>query len=862
MSDLSIHGHHHVTSENTAVQGTHTAKKSVATTDTISSSVQASLIETDPRLIALIPPDEFLIGDMAAIFEARNLHRAQQASNDTTNSETFAKLAETLKNKGETAIQIRAQFDKIIQDESNLVAQQNADINTQQQAFSSFETQVSGSSAQINAYNDARDTYLQAKDNYDQAQENFGIAQNNYDEAVIYYNAHQPPTPEEQEDYDNAVDAYAAATADHNQAQTTYNSALATFNAAIDTYNNYVNSTVTPAVNAYNNSISAFLSAQNATNAQIDAINAERAKYGIPAIDSQNQTTSSASPLPTYAHATSSSTPPAAPDSPYTDFENDLQPVSQPDGQEIITDYYDPLIALFNAQTTTTDKVLAVAQNIDQQRRNNLRGDDPFGSNSFITRHHRISALSVVNAGGGIALGQLSSNDKDTGQEALISKAALRAFEIISTTAQSFAVKEARQSFVPETLKNEEMRLPLGLVFGISNAEYVRNLVDSGNIRAEVAKQVRAEFEGQQADQATIEAAIDVATANVNQRLILTAVAEIGTAINAPGLYGQFLANGAQLTDADLKASAEIHLSAEEVLNDPQKQLFLKSSLSNQLLIDGRTRVDAETIVDSAINFLIKHGELTIRTEEQIKAAILDAFAKQGLKDKEAAQLAEKAAEILRAERSSPQVLYAELFNPALLEKELRDAGVKKASRIATAALDDVISNSYFVTNAEFQIALQDELLKKGVDSGLAAQISQSLVGNVASTPASPLSSQVLKTQLTTAELSAGLRVSVVNALQGSIGLEKAEAFADQTVASLIQSEGVNKRSLLELYNEVTPSQVHEADQVRANTALTFEQRMTLNQHFESSKLFLYIGLSSFGSSEKEFDRKSIDIPV
>jgi hypothetical protein len=100
------------------------------------------------------------------------------------------------------------------------------------------------------------------------------------------------------------------------------------------------------------------------------------------------------------------------------------------------------------------------------------------------------------------------------------------------------------------------------------------------------------------------------------------------------------------------------------------------------------------------------------------------------------------------------------------------------------------------------------------------------------------------------------------------ISATQANAIANQAVEAFITGA---KPTLFDLYQSSqnklerlgqTPSQLNASDLRRSDLKVTFEQQMTLNQHFEPSKLFLTLGLSGAGQPQHKWDKKAIDSPI
>lgn len=871
MSDLSVQGqqpHQPISSGESTIRArrrTHQALiQDTIAPATMSDKQLRKLIKANPVLVSLMPPNEFLVGDMAKLFESRNKHRAQQAQNDETNSDTFSRLAQALKERGLTATEIRKEFTKINKDEQNFIDDVNDNISNQEAATTDFNDAVSDAQSYIDDYNSARDDYLNAKSDYDSAVTAWNTAQSTFNAAQTLYNSYSSPTPAQTATYNAAVAARNAAQTTYNNAVTAYNNAKNTFNNAIDVYNHYVDHTVEPSVSDYNTARTDFLGTQNSNNNQLTAINIRRSRYGIPAIPNQNQTPTATSSIPNYSHATSSFTPPAAAASPYPITSN-LTPLPNADENVLVVTYYDPLVALLNATRDTLETNLNVAQNVDENRRNKLRGKDPFGENTYISKRKHIPAFSVVNAGGGAAIAQYSGMEPGTRLESAISNASTRANELISTQAKLLAADKARAIVGAEAAGTPEGLRALNVIFAVKNAQQVRELIDSGETRKAVENAIIFD---PGVDQKTKDAAIDAATATVNQSLIKTAVAELGIALETPGLYGQFLANTEQLKSFDLAKLQDLKLTSQEILNDPQKQLFLKSSLSNQLVNDGRTsRLEAEKIVDQAINFVLQQKGFNDFSDDKIKLSILEAFAKQGVELKQATDLANKAEDILKAQQKAKQALDVTVFNPKILTEELASAGIEKAGKIAEKALSEV-ANSFAVNNSEFQIALRDELISQGVSLDIANRVVAQVVARGAAVPADNLHTPLVETRSSIPELNSGIYALAMDALKG---VEGGKELAKQAVAAIFGSEGTTKPTLLQIFNANdtrdfrlgnTQDQRIETARVRDELTLAFEDRIKLDQHFDLSKLFLYIGLSHIGGPEERSNKKSIDIPI
>lgn len=287
-----------------------------------------------------------------------------------------------------------------------------------------------------------------------------------------------------------------------------------------------------------------------------------------------------------------------------------------------------------------------------------------------------------------------------------------------------------------------------GVSLGISTATSIVGLVNSGATGKAVHSYVEEELKGK-ASQETINRTSRILTAELNIALLQSAGTSASIALGAPGLPTQLTANVKGLPGN----VAATPLSHEQVLNDSAKKHFLTSTLTGTLSSDDKiSREKAHRIVTTAIDSAINSGSIT--NSDSLRSSLIQSFLAQGLTKEEATRLGDQAVAIVQRESTGTRILHEPLLNRnsdvnLLIPLLQHDADIrgKKARDLATKAIEQVLENQSITNNTEFELALQQQLEKKGISGPVAGRIANSLVNGVAASAPGTLSSRCPRTR-------------------------------------------------------------------------------------------------------------------
>lgn len=849
--DLTIHTHHHYV-ETLPVEDLSLAhSEPIPEHDVPKDSIQGHeknpfeplTRNTTNDPIVLDPPDSNLLTSTITIGNysfttgnATNKQKMQQANSQYANSMAFANLSKQLTDRGLSAQSILSSITAIGNDQAALVATQNQQITTQEGANTTFNGKVI-STQPTPGSDTATNDMINGLANF----QNNNITQAQFDSIL-----QEAPTSDQ-----DAIDKLNTATTMYKNGSIT----LAEFNEALKSYNTYMNArnaTLDPLATTYNKSVDTFNSEQAANNATIVKLNKTRADFQAPATPSgpNDQTTPGATipPIapeneiaqkapvpyfPTFSYPATNASALAIPTVTNPGpIPNTLTPIPvEPFTSNLLTTIAFPLIAQYNTGMQLVKTHLNTAENADNYRRYNLVGTDPLGQNAYISRLHRVAPKSALEAGGGVAIANLpGSEGKKPHQQVLISNAIYTAFNETAAlnfnlpvlgTLGRFGVQLSLQSgllsvtpgvaIVGTTAPNSAEVIGAG--FAISNVTVVRNLINSGATESAVRKLLEPELKGK-VNQKTINQTIEAVTTSLNNELLKIATVNAGIALKAPGLPGQIFGNTKGVNPEDLKNVSNRKQTLPEVLNNPVKQEFLTTTLSDKYALDTKTQsTAAQAKIDAAVNSVVKEGN--IKNETELHTDLVNAFIAQGISRNEAEALANEAIVVINAEQSN-QALNAGLVNPAVsatpLSTALTNLGISSsvASTAAQNAIAAVIENPNITNNQEFTIALQISLEQQGISAGVAKQAAQNLVSGVVATAptTSPLLTPQVNAVLPRDQLAEELHGHVYGQLKEPLGPDKAREVADHAVTTFVGPPGTptgnaaNKNpSLIDTFN-------------------------------------------------------------
>ena len=319
------------------------------------------------------------------------------------------------------------------------------------------------------------------------------------------------------------------------------------------------------------------------------------------------------------------------------------------------------------------------------------------------------------------------------------------------------------------------------MAFGISHAQVVADLIQSGAIADSVKEFVAAQLEGK-ADDATIQHTADVLTAELNLTLLQVASFELGAALQSPGLTQQIFGNVPSLSITQTPPTLT------ETVQDPIKQLFLKSTLSTAL--SKETHIPgfkANEILNDIVNALLANPEISTET---LKSSLVEGLVNRGIDLETANRLADLAEEIVNKENSRFIGLSSDLLNQEIAEDLLANAlvksDIKDSQRISAETILQVLRSGNFANDQEFAIQVQLQLQAAGISQDRAVSASESLIASVKSTTPLPPLQNPAPEILPPEELKEQIYARIYGLLKDSLGEERARTIALQGVATVV----------------------------------------------------------------------------
>ena len=810
---------------------------------------------------------------------ATNANIAQQTINQILKSNIFKLFAMGLVSQDQLKAAVTQAITDLGQNIANVENQVNSDITNLQGQISSTQNTIQSNHTQkiIDDYNKA-----------------VNDAVNTYNSAITYdqanYTSSTTPTLQD------AI----------KQANTDYKSAIKT---AVDNYNTAAgtaNSANASSISSLSNQITSFNNNQTSNNQSITSINTELGDLGLspsdlnPPLTAENYTVNpySFSGLQTGVNNTitqsdTATTATAAPT---------LNPSSVPDTSTVTSanfQMYSPVenpstFEQQNLQTVlntlgindnnfTFNDAYNAASALNNQQFNKTVGTKSYLPDAYISNHPVVSSFSVINAGGGSSLVDVTSpSGAAQANSAAVSKALLQALSFLgdlqtlqgpvkalsffskdlATTGSLLASLPALHIMGASARASADDHTAFGIAFGVSNGQAVANLIKSGVIESNVAEFFKAYFPDQ--DQATINKAADIATAIITQYLVSNSLAQASNDLGAPGLLGQVLGNTSPTT-AKLVAQASASTpTLAATLSDTSNQLFLKSYLSNALASSTNgTLAGINALINQTINNAIS---TSFTTQAQLQTALTKAFSQTQLSAQEQSALINLAITVVLAEQNANQSLSSNLLNQqiaqALLAKQLANANVSDALAIAQEATKKVIDNISITNNEQYRLDLAAYLQSEGVQEDVANQVALATVVQASiNNPALVNPVFVAPTALPT--LSQQIHDTVYAPLSNILAPEKAQEVANSAVATFIGTPEERDQeihanappSLLNLYKTsqkvldgygVTPTLAYN---VKDAIHQTDDSLYSLNMIHEPGKMLLHSSWNSIMSA-------------
>ena len=734
--------------------------------DTTSIATSSPSTKVDPNSIISLLDTTITISQFSdAVQTSLGTSKATLFHDDVSTTQLNAKIAKSQADQALNLLANRAEIANLQQEQQTLNSTQNDQINTE--------------NAAINTYNNAVATTMPSS-NSDQ----------------------------------NAVNAMNTAISQYNSG----NLSESDFNKAVATYNDYVNSrnaTLDSFRNTYNASVSTFQGQVTANNATIANLNALGKTYNIATIPNQTGVPTTASPFPTQAQAPLTIPVSSIPNAPAPIPTIPAIPKATANSSKInfLATYWEPIVKLAMINLSLSDRKQALHQANTDFNLYYIRGKNPTKANAYISD---VTPIHFDTSGGiglgstGVATSMIGSALDSPHVNGLISSG------VFAANAEQFGIRSTQPLlthftiFGLRTAANQVLKAALpgmrligapalataaagpafGVALGISSAQITADNINSGVTQQAIASFVNSDLQGK-ADQKTIDRTTAVLTAQANLFEILTALLVTANTAKLPGLPGQIFGNVNGITPAQLQKQSPQTLA--QVLNDPLKQVFLKTTLATQLAQNTKLQQgQAQTQINNAINTTLSEGPL--RNAAEFKRRLIQQLVGENVDRHTAVVLANQAQSILNADKTSQHIVNSDLFDRTLATNRLTTQLVKEgyleadARRLAEAAIIQTQDNAAISNATEFQIALNRALDNLNVNRAKAQAASQATIAalNVVPPGTSPVFNPFALTTLSPAELGREINAHVVQTLSPILGPDSARQIANQAVTAFV----------------------------------------------------------------------------
>lgn len=233
--------------------------------------------------------------------------------------------------------------------------------------------------------------------------------------------------------------------------------------------------------------------------------------------------------------------------------------------------------------------------------------------------------------------------------------------------------RAARNQNIANLIRSSGVPQPSDPMFKIATTLAFADILRDGNTLAAIKTGVMSLINNNPKF-AQLPASKRIEAATVLSKVVYASLLEVafsrhGFALNSPGLTPQVLANtpafASIVSDAALNTQAP---NFENVLTNPLSLIFLKINLLTVLRSRLPSESDAQTLsklgkkINNAINEVAAKLD-TIESEEELKTALMEAFAKQGIADP--GSLAETTTVLIKTEPAFPTL--DKPFNPETL---------------------------------------------------------------------------------------------------------------------------------------------------------------------------------------------------
>lgn len=700
---------------------------------------------------------------------------------------------------------LTAEFLIGLQNTYNEIAQEMEALYEQQQA-----AQAAAKTA-IDNYNDSLDSQHTQDQNRINTMNNATTAYNNA--TTVYNNS----------------DKGAAATAAYATATTTYNNAISAYSTYVDTtrVNTYDTSknTLSAALNTYQSSVNSF-------NATILQINDLRATVGILPLPTMDDAPTIAS-LTTMPSPPSTSNPIALGSAPsVTHVAAVPVPTVPPTSDDLIQQYasafIDSIVPEMDQVNTFLDQLsryhdflryylgprvgkISTLPNsyVDATNKVFLDQSTSTGSGAGVSLSSMIAGLSDIN------LNRVLSNDIAS-EAALQANIPLSPHEVDQLRLVNLAIlsRGALGSSIPafsllsERLAYMDENSPaVDTALAVSYAVQISALASTADQQQAILERLKAN--NPNTDAAKLEELAASLAAASNLSLGLFALSQLAQKLNLPDLPAQVLsqintpATSNVLTEASTTTVADI-------LNNPLSASYLKADLFRSLV--ESSKLDQSIADDIAKSINLKN----ITSEEDLKASINKQLVNSGIESSQATQLANRAAEFVRNEINSRNLLDTAVQSDHLkqdtLTRELQKEGVNADVAAKVAAN---ISTGSYTSRRELRDGVSGYL----VDSGMPLAEARSIATNVVRFNQS---GALNPTAISGTELAQNVNAHVTQLTSADLGADKAQKLASTTVDALFHNDATRPMSIVNVISTNINYLNQIDDKTLANTVHEF----------------------------------------
>lgn len=607
-----------------------------------------------------------------------------------------------------------------------------------------------------------------------------------------------------------------------NQAIEDYNSGAindAQFNAIATAYNTYVadrNAALQPFIDDYVNAANVFQDLADLNNLAIETLNTSLNSFGIPPVSFQTELPVNP-PTPVLL--------PLQPLAPLTIPVSLIEPAQTLplvsftpapfNTNDFLTNYLQPIAQSLLISLALSNRRQDVQTAFTEFLVFTLPGKDSTIPPAFFQNTPSAFLQSTAGrAGGGIGLASLSPAFDNPATNGVLAAAILaqdlKQFNIqfTDTALRHLALFGIQlithgglQAALPAlrflgayVLGSVRAQNAFGIAFGVANAQIITQEISSGKIQQFVQQKLLQEGI---TDQRTVE----FINAKVNLLLLQSTLFTSSVSLGTPGLVGQVFGNVNGIPPPSLTTSPTV----DETARDTLKQIFLKNTLSAQLIKDN---ANAQQIINDAVNSALLQK---IKNTQDFNLALVKQLTLAGIAQSVAENIGQIGARLLAEEAKAQAVLNADLLNQHKVEQVIAgylaqqtQLNYQAVQDIARNAVEQAFKNNVIANTAEFQFALRHQLIQSGINKSVIDRVLSRTVAelNAQNPVANPLLNPILASTLSPTELGNAIHGFVQNQLNGLTDSERARHIAHSAAAAFIGAPGSTHPSILSLINE------------------------------------------------------------